>query len=64
MSVVCDRLSLERLVKVFDIFEYVSTDLVNAPRILVRSFPTFEEASCYVIHPANSHRVLTIAPAN
>ena len=64
MSVVSDRLSLERLVKVFDIFEYVSMELANAPRILVRSFPTFEEAMCYVSHPANSHRILTIAPTH
>lgn len=44
----------------YDIFEYVASDL-NTPRILVRSFNTLDEAECYIVHPANSHRVLTIA---
>ena len=51
-----DRLSLERLVKMIDIFE-VTADGTN----FVRTFGSYDEAQCYFMHPANSARALVLS---
>lgn len=44
----------------YPVYEYMDYSFSESPRLLVREFDTFDHATAYVTHPANSRRILTI----